>query len=533
MPESENTPTIFVRFRSGNRLDVEPDIAQKIRDIRNQLLANRDHRVVFRDKIIRSHDITPNTIQPECTWYAAVKEIFDAFENREPISDELRLLLLNLLELLGKRRDIKNRWPQIRSFLLENIDRLTSWDENRSLENLMHREVQRDRNGKYYTLENGQRIEIIGLKTLPEEKYERIADAATNPYRPLGKILRLISLIDIAAHYLNNPSVFSNSVVCSLPENDYDTAFSHWRWYGLNGADWVPVPWQLPNSAVSNPEWLATDLLLKYSESAGLLPNYEPQQIVSDDSLAKYQATFLRFTRSYEVSLDTDLYIGPDKDYYFDFEDRTVRWVNGTNFMRPVLTVPCDEEYPEGQAIAKRFLSVLVKETGMPIVELFSVGVPRRYDPTIVSPRTNGGLQLEGQGLITDDTATYSPTRWTALGLYQEGVNAKSPYYAFLSFYKIIELAFNRNANQIKTFINTNIAPLTSRMGSNWMQETLANGKTAYNHLYGSRRCAVAHISATGQPIIDPNNSDDYLMFDKDLPIIRGLVDELFRQALV
>jgi hypothetical protein len=112
--------------------------------------------------------------------------------------------------------------------------------------------------------------------------------------------------------------------------------------------------------------------------------------------------------------------------------------------------------------------------------------------------------------------------RW-ALAFYREGSAMRQVAYAFLSFYKIINI-LHRSGNAQKAWINTNIATATAQHrshASQRLQQLVASGADAGQYLYESGRCAIAHA---GQgPTVDPENPADLRRLHEDLPLVKAL----------
>jgi len=145
-------------------------------------------------------------------------------------------------------------------------------------------------------------------------------------------------------------------------------------------------------------------------------------------------------------------------------------------------------------------------------------------------PRPMAGFSQSGIHLMMTDhfRCHYLPdvidqqTRW-ALAFYREGLSIHQVSYAFLSFYKIINILHDGGAKQ-KAWINANVNAATANdhVGSNQrLQELRAAGTDVGEYLYESGRCAVAHA---GQgPTVDPENPADLKRLMQDLPLVRAL----------
>jgi Methylamine utilization protein MauJ len=90
-----------------------------------------------------------------------------------------------------------------------------------------------------------------------------------------------------------------------------------------------------------------------------------------------------------------------------------------------------------------------------------------------------------------------------ALALMREGRGINHPAYAFLSFFKVLEVAFP-DSKKRATWIDDNVASVKGTGVKEALESLAKNGITEIGaHLFDSGRCAVAH--AKQQPIVDPD----------------------------
>jgi hypothetical protein len=114
-----------------------------------------------------------------------------------------------------------------------------------------------------------------------------------------------------------------------------------------------------------------------------------------------------------------------------------------------------------------------------------------------------------------------------ALALMREGRGLNHPGYAFLSFYKVLEVAFPNDDARI-AWISAAIASLRG-FG---VKEALGGirAKDIGKHLFKSGRCAMAH--GARKPIVDPDKPGDLRRLTLELPIVRALavkaIEEVF-----
>jgi hypothetical protein len=237
----EGEPSIFVRFRSGFRLFIQNNIREEIGSLLPSLKEN-DHKEVFKKEIKDIGDGSGAGIHPDSTWCSLVKEIFHAYErDRDVISDIEKNALIEILEIIIKSEPVTDHWDGIRAEILKRADVLSLWDRysTRRASSLFG-EVQRDKDGTYYTEEDGGRIEIIGTtKTQEEEHFDFIANDALSKYGRLGHLLSLIALLDIGEQFKGNPEHFSERMICSMPDDSWPSAYLHWTWYVWGAYDFV------------------------------------------------------------------------------------------------------------------------------------------------------------------------------------------------------------------------------------------------------------------------------------------------------
>lgn len=525
--------SIFVRFRHGSRLNIAPEIRKAVQEVIPQLKGNPDHKTLFRTLIKDIGDGSGLGVHPESTWIAAVKEIFDTFERDTGIDDETKNIIIEYLSLLCTDEDISTKWDKLKQFLIVHIDKLSGWDSYKSRRGSFFGKVLRDKKGTYYMLRGRQRIEIVGTspKTESEERFEHITHDVTNEYGRVSQLLRLASLDSISEEYTTQPEHFSNKVICNLGDNAIDTYYLRWRWYVLSEYDFMPILWR-PRNCFADPVWLGYDLISTFAEEFPEHTDHEAA-IPQDEANAAIEA-FKGFPLQYEVALDTDLYLGDDKDVYFDFEDRKIRWINGTRTLAPRIVVPSKSaDFSDGILISKKFLSALVREAKTPIKEITNVGTPKRIVPILKQPRVMGGLGIDPRYLLTDDTSKYSDKKWTALAYYKDGVNSNNEFYSFLSFYKLLQLAFDNDDRKVMDWINKNIDPVLASFDPKWKAEVLKPNMLPGNYLYGVGRNAAAHIEFEKGKTVNPDKPEDYIRVRRDLPIIRELATKVLDGNLI
>lgn len=127
---------------------------------------------------------------------------------------------------------------------------------------------------------------------------------------------------------------------------------------------------------------------------------------------------------------------------------------------------------------------------------------------------------------VTDEKAQL------ALGLMREGRGLNHAGYAFLSFYKILETAFPKDAKRI-AWISASIASLAGFGIKEALDGIRAQGITTPDdigtHLFQSGRCAMAH--GARKPIVDPDKPGDLRRLRSELPIVRALATKAIEEV--
>ncbi|WP_354124624.1 methylamine utilization protein MauJ [Bradyrhizobium sp. LA6.10] len=179
-----------------------------------------------------------------------------------------------------------------------------------------------------------------------------------------------------------------------------------------------------------------------------------------------------------------------------------------------------------GEELLMRFVSNLswVESCGHIVVELSGSSLPAPL-----------GLSRD-TGIITCDSfdLSYFPEpadsrALLALALMREGRGLNHPAYSFLSFFRVLEVAFD--GRQRKSWVD---AALTTVRGNGVQEviEALRNKgiQDIGYHLFESGRCAIAH--ANTQPIVDPDKPDDLRRLSFEAPLIRALAQKLIEEEL-
>jgi len=118
-----------------------------------------------------------------------------------------------------------------------------------------------------------------------------------------------------------------------------------------------------------------------------------------------------------------------------------------------------------------------------------------------------------------------------ALGLYREAISSNSKFYAFLCYFKIINILYKTGLTQ-KNWINNNISRI--RNNKKTLEGFRSSGITDIgDHMYHSGRCAIAHASIqSGEPIADPDCYEDIYRISSELDLIQELAQIFMSEEL-
>jgi len=216
-----------------------------------------------------------------------------------------------------------------------------------------------------------------------------------------------------------------------------------------------------------------------------------------------------------------------------------VRWRGVDIWIMPItkghypalaMMVPTGKSRAECEELLMRFLSMLswVEGSGYMVDGLGGGNLPRPF----------GRDKERGFSICDEFDLSYFPDvgdekAQLALALMREGRGLNHPGYAFLSFYKILETAFPKDAKRI-AWISASIASLTGFGIKESLDGIRAQGITSPEdigtHLFQSGRCAMAH--GARKPIVDPDKPGDWRRLSSELPLVRALavkaIEEVF-----
>lgn len=524
---------IFLRYINSNRI-IRPNIKDKVSELIPLLEKNNDNVISFLQKHIK------HTPEPECsveassTWHAATLELYKQYErySETQVDENTKRAIINLLKLLTEGdEDIRFDWNTVRSYLIDNIEYLVPVSNRGYISD--DQEIKRDENGVYYYDDDKMgRVEIHGIKTLSEEMLTYYINETQQQYGRLYRILRYIALFDIAYEYIHKPNDFPDKLSCVLFDNYGETNYLDWQWQMPTPFDFIPIQWY-PRSPYSNPEWLGSDLVLNLP-----FPEVNAGKSITttnptNKDLENWREAFRGYKWQIEIPITQNVLIGDESEEYFDFFDRKVRWINGNAFMQSMLIVPAnDDNGDDGIELARKFLSVMNLERDVGLSErLISRNSPR-FLPWLRPIRMGDFQGFNRDYMLPFDYKNYSKKKWQALAFMREAASSNSIYYAFLNYFKVVELANTANdTSKAKRWINDNIKRVCNENDLEWYQKVMLDGGKTDPGFYLSKteRTAIAHAEYKyrGAKTHNPDNPADWRRTQEDIVVMRALARDI------
>ena len=187
--------------------------------------------------------------------------------------------------------------------------------------------------------------------------------------------------------------------------------------------------------------------------------------------------------------------------------------------------------FDRGGTLANRFLSRLAWFEKRGVIELFCGGSCKPSEPGRLGQGTfqrSGYRQVEPWDFL--EIPINIPTEAElALGLFREGMSVNSPPFAFLSFFKILNILYGKGMDQ-KNWINQNLDLIRYGQAKERLSELQQNNEDIGKYLYQEGRCAVAH--ANGTPLVNPDDYTDKKRMEKDIHLIKEVAALFIRNEL-
>ena len=178
--------------------------------------------------------------------------------------------------------------------------------------------------------------------------------------------------------------------------------------------------------------------------------------------------------------------------------------------------------FDEGGTVLSRFLSRLAWSMNGGVVELFICGSNNPARPGLLG---RGNYETSCWAAVEPWDYIYLPSANNvnadlALGLFREGLSVNSVPFAFLSYFKVLNITFSAGQPQ-KDWINANLAKVWYKPAVDRIHELNKSESDLGAYLYHQGRCAVAH--ANGRPLVNPDRYGDRRRLELDLPLMKEI----------
>jgi len=214
----------------------------------------------------------------------------------------------------------------------------------------------------------------------------------------------------------------------------------------------------------------------------------------------------------------------PNKQIEFEFEKRKIV-MQPRSADRSCEVSVFDENglsFEKGGKIIYRFLSRLSWSENAGIEELFIVGSNMPKRPGLLG---KGSYGHSGWAQIDPWDYLYLPIPKNekaerALAVYREAMSVNSIPYAFLGFFKVLNILHPTGKPQ-KEWINANLSEIKYDPEKKRLLELQKTESNVGSYLYHHGRCAVAH--AFSDDIVNPDNYLDKKRLESDLYLMKKL----------
>ncbi len=170
-----------------------------------------------------------------------------------------------------------------------------------------------------------------------------------------------------------------------------------------------------------------------------------------------------------------------------------------------------------GRLLVNRFLSALSWAEEEGISELFAVGFSGKKPMRVGKSNTRFIAQNFKADYLPEPKDVKS---LRALAIFREALSINSSAYAFLGFFKVLNILFDSGAEQ-KSWINRNISAIKEYRASKRIEVLKKSQDDLGKYLYVQGRCAIAH--AFNEPAVDPDIPSEVQRLSEDLPVIKEL----------
>ncbi|WP_432380620.1 methylamine utilization protein MauJ [Duganella sp. P38] len=183
---------------------------------------------------------------------------------------------------------------------------------------------------------------------------------------------------------------------------------------------------------------------------------------------------------------------------------------------------PNGVSFEVGGTVASRFLSRLAWSNNGGAVELFSSGSNFPDRPGRLG---QGYFPSSGWAQVRPWDLIYLPAAQgrdadLALGLFREGLSVNSLPFAFLSYFKVLNIVHGGGKAQT-AWINSHLHAIQYPPALERLRDLQKREPDVGKYLYEAGRCAVAH--AHGTPLVNPDSYVDRRRMEDDLRLVKEL----------
>jgi hypothetical protein len=227
----------------------------------------------------------------------------------------------------------------------------------------------------------------------------------------------------------------------------------------------------------------------------------------------------------------------PKQEMEVAFEGHTVLLRPATKTTQQSVHIELCGGFDDIQALTliNRFLSLVCWCDDQPLENKYGYS----GSPVPVSMPTT--REATGSSIAYPDhfTLPTDPRAVLALALYREGRTINSTPFAFLSYFKILNIFWpdkfrtvnGIRTNPILTGITATLPLLKDEQAVSRVKDLMRVGLDVGNYLYESCRCAVAH--ANTHPIADPDNLADIRRLAADVCVVKSIAEHLMESELL
>ena len=242
------------------------------------------------------------------------------------------------------------------------------------------------------------------------------------------------------------------------------------------------------------------------------------------------------------AAFDTSLIIGSKQPFYeFKIFERRILWINTvigdspSKCLAPRIVFKCSPKNPDGIKLTNQIASLfcyLTRGTAIAVVTCMGAGNLENIAMQPPQGRPYGLAYPQKEFstiLVNENPKEYSANKWVALAHYRQAVTSNTPYYEYLSYWKIIELRFDNNTESIKSYLGKFFEHHSQKV-----KEVSGSCQNPIANLWATRG-KVAHFAQLSNKdyiIQNPDDPDTYIDVFKNCKIMRCIVGKLLAEML-